>query len=311
MTRRDLLAASGSVMAAAALSPVTRAIQTPSADRKLRVVHMTDLHLRANNGAADGIALAVQKVLALDPRPDIVITGGDIVEGLMGGQWSTAQSRVNQLVEILKPLEMRVEHVLGNHDVIGWNRTKKATANEPKYGKAMFGEVFAKGPTYRSFDLKGWHFVVLDSIQFDANESRTYTTKIDDTQLTWLKNDLAKLTPGTPVLVATHVPLLSGFLSLDGNPYGPWAGKMLITNAKEVNEILLTANVRAVVQGHTHIVENLVYAGRQHITSGAVCGNWWQGKRYGIDPEGYSILDLDGDTVKWQYAPTGWVVQPG
>lgn len=267
---------------------------------------MTDLHLREGNEAPDGIALAVRKILALDPRPDFVLVGGDAAEGLMGAEAGLADARIKKLAELLKPLEMPVHHAIGNHDVFGWGRVKAATSSEPGYGKAMFAERVAQAPLYRSFDHGGWHFVVLDSIQFDSSEERGYVTRIDEEQLGWLKSDLAKA-GAKPTVVMTHAPLMSGYHSLDTTPYGPFPGKMLLVNGKEVNDVLKAHDVKLVLQGHTHIRECVEYAGRKHITSGAICGNWWGGKRFDVDPEGFSVLDVTTDgNVEWTYVPTGW-----
>lgn len=289
-------------MAAPAFSHAPRAKRGDA----FRFVHLTDLHLREGNGAPDGIALAVRKVLALRPRPEFVLVGGDVVEGLMGAEAGLAHARMAKIEELLKPLEMPVHYAIGNHDVFGWSRVKASTSNEPGYGKAMFAERMVRAPLYRSFDHRGWHFVVLDSIQFDPSEERGYVTRIDDDQLAWLAADLGRAT-GKPTVVMTHAPLLSGYHSLDTTPYGPFPGKMLLVNGKDVNEVLKKHDVRLVLQGHTHIRECVEYAGRKHITSGAVCGNWWGGKRFDVDPEGFSVIDLTKDGhIDWTYEPTGW-----
>jgi predicted phosphodiesterase len=64
--------------------------------------------------------------------------------------------------------------------------------------------------------------------------------------------------------------------------------------------------LRAVLQGHTHIRENVTYDGCQFITSGAVCGNWWKGARLG-HPEGFAVVTVSGEgDVRWEYRTYGF-----
>jgi predicted phosphodiesterase len=84
---------------------------------------------------------------------------------------------------------------------------------------------------------------------------------------------------------------------------------MIVRNGKEVRDLFKDYAVKAVLQGHTHVTENCFYAGTQYITSGAVCGSWWQGPRLGVDPEGFSVCDVNGDRLSWQYVSYGWKVR--
>ena len=81
---------------------------------------------------------------------------------------------------------------------------------------------------------------------------------------------------------------------------------MIVRNGKEVRELFLGHNVRLVLQGHTHTVEESVYAGTRYITGGSICGDWWRGPRLGIHPEGLVVADLEGAEMRWKYVPYGW-----
>lgn len=63
--------------------------------------------------------------------------------------------------------------------------------------------------------------------------------------------------------------------------------------------------VKLVLQGHTHINERVTWKGIDFITTGAVAGNWWKGPRMGF-PEGYAVLDVNGDQVSWRFESYGW-----
>ena len=66
-----------------------------------------------------------------------------------------------------------------------------------------------------------------------------------------------------------------------------------------------TANVLAVLQGHTHVNEVVAYKNTQYITSGAVCGNWWHGARLGT-PEGFTVVSLREGKITTRYETYGF-----
>jgi len=63
------------------------------------------------------------------------------------------------------------------------------------------------------------------------------------------------------------------------------------------------------LQGHTHVVEECTYMGTQYITGGAVCGDWWKGKRLGRHPEGFGVVTVQNDSLTYRYVPYGWSVR--
>lgn len=66
------------------------------------------------------------------------------------------------------------------------------------------------------------------------------------------------------------------------------------------------ANVRGVLSGHLHVVEEIVYAGRRFICSGSVSGHQWTGPRLGF-PEGFGVFDCEPDgTFRFAYQDYGW-----
>jgi 3',5'-cyclic AMP phosphodiesterase CpdA len=166
------------------------------------------------------------------------------------------------------------------------------------------------GPTYYSFDHKGYHFIVLDTIQ--PTPDRSWEARIDQPQLDWLSADLAKLPPGAPVIVTAHVPLITGFASYTA-PSAGGSGttppsthpQLIVANAWEVLPLLEKHNVLAVFQGHTHVNEVVSFHGIQFITSGAVSGNWWHGTRLGT-PEGFTVVSLRNSKLSYRYETYGF-----
>ncbi len=272
--------------------------------RKFRFVHFTDLHIQPELGAADGVALAVKKVLSLNPRPDFIITGGDHVMDANKVTPARADLQFNILAEALKPLEMPVYHTIGNHDAYGWSSELLRVEFDPGYGKRMYAERVAKGPLYRSFDFAGWHFAILDSIFFVPPHS--WRAEIGDAQLQWLKDDLAKTGRSRPVIILTHCPLMTLFSQYTSASTAAATDSLVVRNGKEVRDQFKDYNVKAVLQGHTHVVEECIYTGTHYITGGAVCGDWWKGPRLGVHPEGFAVFDVDGSSFRWEYTTYGW-----
>jgi 3',5'-cyclic-AMP phosphodiesterase len=190
-----------------------------------------------------------------------------------------------------------VWHVLGNHDVAGLETSM--SRHDPIFGKAMFEQTF-RMPTHYSFVHKGVTFIVLDSILVDG---RDWRPEIDLVQLEWLKRTLAG-SAGSPVIMISHVPLVTSMAS-----YGPGSDDkkyLPVSNGDVVVPMLENHNVIALLQGHTHIVENVERHGTQYVTGGAVCGNWWNGPQYG-DREGVMFVTVQDGTVSTSYTPTGFV----
>ena len=198
--------------------------------------------------------------------------------------------------ETAKRLDVPTHATIGNHDVYGTGPKAGVSASDPLRGKKLFEDRQGKA-LYHSYDHKGWHFVLLDSIGVTAE--RGFVGLIDAEQIDWLKRDLARVGKTRPVVLLTHVPLLSSVLQIVPDPWKT-APTYLVTTASEVLEVLRPYNVKAVLQGHTHICETVIYNGCQFITSGAVSGNWWKGPRAG-HPEGFGVLTVKGDQLSWRY----------
>lgn len=271
----------------------------------------TDTHLQPELRGAEGTAQAIAAIRAL--KPDFCIQGGDHVFDAA----AVPRERSLMLLDLYTKTEQAldgtpVHHVIGNHDVLGRDPASGVATSDPLYGKKAFEQRF-QSKTYRSFNQSGYHFVLLDSIQITP--SRDFDASIDPEQLAWLRADLASVPTGTPIIVAVHVPLVSA--APQYSPPDDRAAKaaayqaitglhgFLIGNSRAVLDCLEGHNVVAVLQGHTHINETVFWRDTPYITSGAVCGNWWRGSRWGT-PEGFTLLQLSGGKAQWRYQTYGW-----
>ncbi len=149
------------------------------------------------------------------------------------------------------------------------------------------------------------HLVVLDSI--GITDDRNYEGRVDDAQLTWLAADLAALPPGRPIIVISHIPLVTAFAC-----YNPRAAddrtarnKISVVNAPDILALFAGRNVLGVLQGHTHINETVLWHGVPFITGGAVCGNWWHGTHLGT-PEGFTVVEVADNRLTTHYETYGF-----
>ena len=207
LSRRRFLTASASGILAPTLSASTTAA-TAGPTKDFSFVFLTDPHVQPEKGAVAGVKQCFAKINALQQRPAFAITGGDLImDGLQVGadrlklQWQLWD-------ECMKTLEVPAHHTIGNHDVCGWSSKAQFRPGDQDYGKKIFAERYGQGRTYHSFDHDGWHFIQLDSIGQDASTG-DYIGWLDDDQLTWLKADLEKTGPRTPVIIVTHIPFYS------------------------------------------------------------------------------------------------------
>jgi 3',5'-cyclic-AMP phosphodiesterase len=298
VNRRNFLAMTGAAGVAAALG--TSAIAKPAHTADFTFLFLTDTHLQPELNAAQGCAQCFKKARVI--KADFVIQGGDHVFDSLAVSRERAAGLFDLYAKTEQDLGLKLHHTLGNHDCFGVYKDSGVQPEDPLYGKKMFEDRFGK--TYYSFDHKGVHFIVLDSIGITPD--RAYEGRIDAAQLAWLKADLQALPPGSPIIVSVHIPLVSAFESYVPAPAKtPEHHGLTIANAYEVIALWEGHNVLAVLQGHTHINETVVWRGVPYITSGAVCGNWWHGTRMGT-PEGFTVAQVKGGKLLTRYETYGF-----
>ena len=261
----------------------------------------TDTHIQPELDAAHGCQMAFAKIAAA--KPEFAICGGDLVFDALGA----SRGRTDMLFDLYQRTEASVQvplhHAIGNHDLYGILTQSGAAPTDPGYGKKMFEDRFG-ARTYYSFDHRGYHFIVLDSIF--PTPDRLWEGRIDDTQLQWLAHDLAAIPLSAPIIVITHVPLITGYLAYGPKPDGtPRHDTVSVANSSEVISLFHTHNVLAVLQGHLHINELVNYKNCQYACRGAVCGNWWRGPRLDF-PEGFTIVSLREGKISLRYETYGF-----
>lgn len=186
---------------------------------------------------------------------------------------------------------MTVFQTIGNHD---FNRRYKSLVYMPK-GSSTYAEMdYHKyfGPVNYSFNVGKVHVISIKSIDYRGNKK--YTEQLTPEEINWIKHDLSYVPKGTTV-----------FLNMHAAGWNVESGDGNVRNADKLSELL--EGYRAhVFCGHTHFMQNVeprndLY---QH-NIGAACGAWWASwvNRCGA-PNGYLVVDVNGDDVKWHYKST-------
>jgi Icc protein len=250
MNRRRFLSTSGAVLAASSLPlSLVEIAFGKSAPENFTFALVSDSHITHIKGKEfvrnwdRGLIRAVAETNLLDPRPDFTFYGGDIAQlGLA--------EEIDHGLEMLSALRGDVHYVMGEHDYY-----------------VDLGEHWRErlGAEHYSFDHKGVHFVVLNSIlTYDEWTRRKWDTPmqrmkqmarldnprgspfmVGEKQREWLEKDLANVSKDTPIVVMSHSPLQK--------IYKGW--NFWTEDAEQVQGLLKPFNKVSVLYGHVHQIQ--------------------------------------------------------
>lgn len=317
-SRRDLLKGAAGLAAAAALPVAANAhvvghrIGRGRDRRVLRFAHLTDIHLYSERHSPQGFAKCLDHVQGQADAPEFILNGGDSIFDGFSAISSSVKAQWKEFHAVLRQnCSLPVYHALGNHDIWGWDKKASRTSgSEPLHGKNWAMQELTLSKPYYSFDKAGWHFVILDSIR-PARNAYAYNAKLDHEQFEWLRQDLQETPPTTPVVVMTHVPILSvsAYFRPSAEDLGYWnvPSSYMHIDARRIKDLFVQhPNVKLCLAGHEHLHGKVHYLGVTYSCSGAVSGNWWNGVYQETAP-GYALVDLYADgSFKTKYVPWGW-----
>ncbi len=265
-------------------------------------VFMTDIHLQPELKGDEGFKTAIAQVNKL--KPDFVITGGDLIKDALEQSFERSAQLYDLYDQICRDFEMPVYNTMGNHEVFGLYEISGVSPDHPDYGKEMYKKRLGNNRTYYSFEYKGWHFIITDAIGFTAD--REYFGEVDSVQMEWIRNDLQKIDEETPIIISTHIPFLSVSEQVACGGTAALLPYLVVGNSNEVLSLFDKYNLQLVLQGHLHIVEEIIFRDIHFITGGAVCGAWWEGPYSGF-PEGFVVVNIyDDSSFDWRYETYGW-----
>jgi len=262
---------------------------------------LTDIHVQPERNAEAGFMWAINEVNKQDP--DFVITGGDLVMDVLNQSYERADSLFNIYIKLSEKFRMPVYNTVGNHEVYAWYRQDPGIEEHPEYGKLMFEKRL--GDRFYSFDHKGWHFIVLDAIS--RSPEGGYMGKIEEEQMLWLAKDLQEVDKDTPIAISVHIPFITSASQLMRGSMAPNTPGQVISNGLEVLGLFSEHNLRLVLQGHLHFLEDIYVQNQVHfITGGAVSGKWWANDADSKPEEGFVMVHLNGEELEWEYVDYGW-----
>jgi len=140
-------------------------------------------------GVFDSLAQEVNEI-----SPDFVMLTGDIVADAKRPPVELVDKWMRYMAgDFTSKFDCPLFAVEGNHDIV----------RDVEVGKAIYEGYF--GPTYYSFNIKGVHFIALDTMWLSPDGKLTYGPS-SATEVSWLKQDLALVDPWTPIVVFCHEP---------------------------------------------------------------------------------------------------------
>jgi Icc protein len=315
LTRRRYLelgalgAAAAPLLGSSAVAAPASGATTTERKRALRFAHLTDIHLQPERAAVAGTAQCLHHVQGLADPPGLIVTGGDSVFDV----FEVDQARTDLLGKLwadsLKAeCSLPVRSCIGNHDIRPWTAGDAVGAA----AKSWATDLLHIERRYYGFDQAGWRFLVLDTVQPEGGD---YVGYIDPEQRDWLETELRALAGSRPVVIVSHISILTVTgLVVDQKRYILGAhhvpGAQMLRDSTSLHYLLREhSNVKLCLSGHMHLLDRCEADGVTYICGGAVCANWWQGRRQKLD-EGYGLVDLyDDGSFDYAYTTYGWKAQ--
>ena len=303
--KNAVLSVGGSILIPKRL--LATATQPVGSDKQpFRIVQITDSHVfNEKSKQHTGSMLAS---ISRQERPDVIFHTGDVIMDAMKEEKQPVRDQWALWKTITAGVTVPIHYCIGNHD-IWWNEQH---SNDPLFGKVWMQQELGLPGRYYSFSKAGWQFIFLDSTQQDGNKG--YTAAIDTEQMEWLTNLLLQIPSSTPVLIASHIPLLSSsvfeFAKCEENTWKVGASLMHGDSINLQKLFRKHTNIKGCISGHLHLMDHVNYDNIQYMGSGAVSGNWWSNSTFHQTTSGYSVLDLFRDgTIKREYKVYDWEKQ--
>lgn len=202
-----------------------------------KFVFLTDCHLTSHK--PDSFLLLQESQLFLQQaikeinllQPDFVIFGGNQIHGL-----GEDESNWQLFLDIVQTLESPWYFVLGESDIIDLYKNKMRTYGPDWKGKGLINDA----PYWTCHPVPGLKLIGLDTSQTNSNIGN-----IDDIQINWLKEEIARTDVPVTILISHH-PLI-----LPENIYRN--NDNLLPEAESIRNILQGAKNQVVcLSGHTH-----------------------------------------------------------
>lgn len=196
---------------------------------------------------------------------------------------------LGEVDELMKQLPSQSWTIPGNHD----RDVDSIRENQ----NVSYNRIF--GADAYAFNEGNVHFICLNNVYGLGN--RGYEGRIDEAQLSFIRNDIKYVPSTSRIVLCMHIPLA------------------FTKNAAEVLNLLQGRGDVLVLSGHLHQIRRFFLHGpgvlAHELGVGAACGFWWVGEKdwQGVpsavqqqgSPRNYFVLDFDGNDYKFRYKGIG------
>ena len=205
------------------------------------VAHLSDLHFGGPADARARADLALDHVLALDPRPDLLLVTGDVADHGSAEEYAEARAVLGRWPG---PLLVGT----GNHDV------------RDAFARGLLDRD-ADGPLDQVLDLPDARFLMLDSLVSAPPGQRVDPGELTDASLGWLDERLAE--DQRPAYVCLHHPPVEIGVSL--------MDPIRLREPERLETVLRRhPHHVATLVGHAHTQCATTFAGRPLLVGGGV-----------------------------------------
>jgi Icc protein len=213
------------------------------------VAHLSDPHLLAGDTLQygvvqpeDGLRLALERLVRLDPAPQALVFTGDLADKAE----PAAYARLRELVEpVAERLGAVVVWVMGNHD------------ERADYARGLF-DSDDNGPQDRVHEVDGLRIIALDT-----SVPGYHHGELEDGQLEWLADVLATPAPHGTLLALHHPPVPIPMLRA--------AEIIELLEQDRLAAVLEGSDVRCILGGHFHYSTYSTFAGIPVSVASASC----------------------------------------
>lgn len=282
-------------------------------NESFRIVHLTDTHVTSKRKGDEGYRACIESLRRLNPSPELILMGGDMVFDGLYTDFFLFEESARLFKEISDSMDIPYYPCIGNHDVLGLSSRRKVPVDHPGIGKKYIMQHLGMETDYYSFNHRGWHFVVLNSIyEVERETGPAYEVRIGQQQLDWLRHDLGQH-QHLPTIAVSHVAAFAHKGQINNDFEMKAMSSIVLQDNIELRKILERHHVKALLQGHTHIREDFRFNDVWYITSQAASAAWWGGNWLGFKP-GYTVLELGNkDILDWYTVEFDWQhqLEPG
>jgi 3',5'-cyclic-AMP phosphodiesterase len=224
-----------------------RQAEYPRPDHVL--VHISDTHFLTGEGRlydrVDSVAQLREMLEALERtgrRPEAIVFTGDLADQ---GE-PAAYAELAALAEpVAERMGARIVWGMGNHD------------DRAAFRSELLGGMRDEGPVDQVFWMNGLRVIMLDT-----SVPGEHHGELDDAQLAWLAEELARpAIDGT--ILAMHHPPIPSVLDL--------AVSVELRDQSRLAQVLMGSDVRAILAGHLHYSSTATFAGIPVSVASASC----------------------------------------